>query len=470
MNERSLAAIAAMCGGELVHPTHAAIAVNGVYTDSRQTKLGALFVPLSGERFDGHVYVEQAIQDGAAAALWQNDHPQPNADLPLILVEDTLAALQQLAQSYIQELPVQIVAVTGSNGKTTTKDLVASVLSARYRVHKTEGNFNNHIGLPLTVLNMAEDTQIAVLEMGMSGRGEIELLTKLVKPHVTIVTNVGDAHLLQLGSRKEIARAKMEIISGLREGGLFICHGDEPLITEVLEEPATVQPASMKTVKFGLHAYCDYKPDAIMQSEEGISFTLSSEAFGPMMYRLPILGQHNVMNALAAIAVAQHFGVPQPLIAEGLERARISGMRIEKTVTRDGWTLLNDAYNASPTATKAALQVLAAMPKDDTAKRIAILGDMLELGETEEQLHYEVGTAITPEMADVVLTYGRLGRAIAEGAATQLSADAVQAFDSKDELQHYFAAIVKEGDVVLLKASRGMKLEEVVKDWIHAQH
>lgn len=467
MIETNLQGIASMCGGELLHAQDEQQLITGVSTDSRQIAQSGLFVPLVGERFDGHTYVEQAIADGAHAALWQKDHPLPETPLPLVLVEDTLEALQLLASNYIRTLPVKIVAVTGSNGKTTTKDLIASVLSRTYRVHKTDGNFNNHIGLPLTVLCMPKDTDIAVLEMGMSSRGEIELLTKLVHPDVAVITNVGEAHLLQLGSREEIARAKMEIISGLKPDGVLICHGDEPLLAQVFNEVQTEKPASMSVITFGLGIHCDYRPEGIMQHEDGMSFTLTSPSIGTSLYSIPLLGKHNVLNALAALAVGRLFRVPEPMISAAMSSASISGMRIEKTVTKDGWILLNDAYNASPTAMKAALDVLASVKG---GSRIAILGDMLELGPREVELHEEVGAGISADTVDELITYGKLGSAIAKGAKEHLPAEAVHSFDDKNELRDYLLNIVKPGDTVLLKASRGMKLEEIVEPWISTKH
>ncbi|MCG7407800.1 UDP-N-acetylmuramoyl-tripeptide--D-alanyl-D-alanine ligase [Paenibacillus sp. ACRRX] len=467
MIETNLTSIAAMCGGTLLDAAQEHTAVRGVFTDSRHVEQGALFVPLAGDRFDGHTYVEQALAAGAAAALWQADHPLPEARLPLVIVDDTLLALQRMATNYIKQLDVKVIAVTGSNGKTTTKDLITAVLSRSYRVHKTEGNFNNHIGLPLTVLRMPTDTDVAVLEMGMSGRGEIELLTKLVHPDIAVITNIGEAHLLQLGSRTEIARAKLEIISGLKEEGVLICLGDEPLLEQVIAEPETTQPACMNVVTYGVEPRNDYRPDSIMQMEDGMAFSVTTAAGESVVYSIPILGQHNVLNAIAAIAAGRLLHVPEQMIRAALESVQISGMRIEKIDTEQGWTILNDAYNASPTAMKAAIDVLASVRG---GKRIAILGDMLELGEQEAQLHREVGAYITSEKTDVLLTYGRLGSEIAEGARSNLPEDAVRSFQNKEELKSYMLEIVEPRTTVLVKASRGMKMEEIIKQWIQIKH
>src|SRR5574342_95778 len=212
------------------------VVITGVTIDSRKIGAGNLFVPFKGERVDGHKYVVESIEKGAAAALWQKDVPNPPENLPILIVEDCLIALQELARNYRNQLPVKVVGITGSNGKTTTKDMTTSLLSTQYKVQKTEGNYNNHIGLPLTVLGLHEDTEVAVLEMGMSGRGEIEFLTKLARPDAVVITNIGESHLLDLGSREGIAEAKLEILKGLKDGGLAVLHGDEPLLMERIQE------------------------------------------------------------------------------------------------------------------------------------------------------------------------------------------------------------------------------------------
>ncbi|MCM3337080.1 UDP-N-acetylmuramoyl-tripeptide--D-alanyl-D-alanine ligase [Paenibacillus sp. MER TA 81-3] len=466
MIETTLQEVASLCGGTLPVPACGEHIIKGVSTNSRSIRPGALFVPLRGERFDGHIYVEQALKGGAAATLWQADQPNPPA--AAVIVDDTYAALQRLASAYLSKLNAKVVAVTGSNGKTTTKDLIASVLSERFKVHKTDGNFNNHIGLPLTVLSMPQDTDIAVLEMGMSGRREIELLSNIAQPDAAVITNIGEAHLLQLGSREEIARAKLEILSGLQEDGVLICHGDEPLIDLVLSEPETRHPERMHLLRFGTSSRCDIRPEQVTMLHDSTLFTVAlSDGSGMTSYKLPLLGRHNVINALAAIAIGRHFGLHEEQIAHGLAVAQVSGMRFERTVTADGWTILNDAYNASPTATLAALSVLAELKG---GKRIAILGDMLELGTQEVQLHYEVGASIAPGSIDLLLTYGALGQEIANGALQHFPAEAVYSFDDKEALKACLVKHAAAGDIVLVKASRGMKLEEVVNEWINVEH
>ncbi len=451
-----------MCGGQVANADDNNLIIQGVITDSRRIEQGCLFVPLSGERFDGHAFVADSLASGASATLWERIKGNPPG--PAILVDDALEALQRLAKSYLAATEAKVVGITGSNGKTTTKDLLYSLLATTYRVHKTGGNYNNHIGLPLTILAMPEDTEIAVLEMGMSGRYEIEFLSKLAEPEAVIVTNIGESHLQQLGSRLEIARAKLEILSGLKAGGLFVYNGDEPLIQEVLADSDTPKPEQLHTLTFGLNGNNDIYPSGIMFLEHGTMFTLKE---GETPFELPLLGEHNVVNGLAAIAVARHYGIADTAIREGLKHAELTGMRIEIVQGDNGVTILNDAYNASPTSAKAAIDVLKTMK--GYRNKIAVLGDMLELGEDEVRFHQEVGEFLTPENTDLLFTYGRLGREIAAGAKKHLLPDNIYAYDDKSELIHKLISLLHPKDIILVKASRGMKLEEVVEAVKHSE-
>ncbi|WP_054941752.1 UDP-N-acetylmuramoyl-tripeptide--D-alanyl-D-alanine ligase [Paenibacillus ihuae] len=459
MITRTLQRIAAMCGGELVSAVDTDMEIAGVVTDSRKITTGCLFVPLAGDHFDGHHYSAAALAAGAAATLWQHDKGPAPEDGAVILVEDTLAALQKLAAAYLSEAAPQVVAITGSNGKTTTKDMITALLEGQYRVHKTQGNFNNHIGLPLTVLSMSEDTEIAVLEMGMSSRGEIALLSSLAAPDVAVITNIGESHLLQLGSRKEIARAKLEIAEGLKPGGLLIYNGDEPLLAEVMAEPSFHAPAGMQTLRFGLSADNDNYPTGMMTHPGGMTFTTRYLA-EERAFTLPLPGRHNVINALAALAVARHYAITEASIEEGLKRLKLTGMRIEVMMTASGLTLLNDAYNASPTSMKAAIDVLQSMKTGGS--RIAVLGDMLELGPEEVDFHREIGEYLDPALTDLVFAYGPLAAKLAEAATEKLGPERVFAYTDKAELSSVLNSKCSAKDIVLFKASRGMRLEEVL--------
>ncbi|WP_280520785.1 UDP-N-acetylmuramoyl-tripeptide--D-alanyl-D-alanine ligase [Paenibacillus sp. J22TS3] len=458
---RNLSQIAEMCGGTLGREEHSGVTAQGVVTDSRKISAGCLFVPLAGENFDGHAFAAEALRQGAAGCLWQRDHgTPPETEGPVIFVEDTLEALQRLAKSYLKETKAKVIGITGSNGKTTTKDIVFSLLATTYKVHKTNGNFNNHIGVPLTILAMPEDSEIAILEMGMSARYEIELLSKLAEPETVLITNIGESHLLQLGSREEIARAKVEILAGVKRGGLLVYNGDEPLIPQVLQESGTYKPADLKTLTFGMNADNDDYPTGMMFQSAGTVFTAHSGQEASA-YRIPLLGEHNVINALGAMLVARHYGVTEENIIKGLDQLELTSMRIEVVEGVSGVTILNDAYNASPTSMKAAIGVLEKMK--GYRRKVAVLGDMLELGEHEERYHEETGRYITPEKVDILFTYGTLGAKIAQGAAEHLPAERIHAYTDKTELMHRLMQELTPKDVVLVKASRGMRLEEVAQ-------
>lgn len=457
MIKRSLAYIARVIEGEIIGELDETLPIQGVSTDTRTLRPGNLFIPLDiGNRFDGHQFVREAIAKGAAAVLWQNNRPDAPTDLPLIYVEDTLKSLQELARAYRQELSVRVIGITGSNGKTTTKDMVAAVLATTYKIHKTKGNLNNHIGLPLTLLQLSEETEMAIFEMGMSNAGEIVFLTKLAQPDVVIITNVGESHLLQLGTREAIAKAKLEILAGLHENGLFIYYGDEPLIEQFL--PEAEQPLGLLRFSFGSAEKNDFYPIAIMSEQAGSYFQINIEK-SPNFY-IPVLGQHNVINALAAIAVGKYMGVSDLDLLKGLRSLEMTSMRIERVPTASKAMILNDAYNASPTSMRAAIRLLEEMK--GYKRKIVVLGDMLELGQNEQAYHQEVGHELQPQYIDLIYAYGRLGEFIAEAARTRFSSKQVKWFTDKAELIRQLQATVSEGDLVLVKGSRGMKLEEVV--------
>ncbi|MED1202962.1 UDP-N-acetylmuramoyl-tripeptide--D-alanyl-D-alanine ligase [Heyndrickxia acidicola] len=428
------------------------IRIEGVCIDSRKVQPGNLYIPLKGRFSDGHQYVEAAINAGASAALWQIDVPNPPEGMPIIMVEDALAALQQLAKSYRDELSIKVVGVTGSNGKTTTKDMVASVLKEKYKVQKTEGNFNNHQGLPLTILSLEEDTQVAVLEMGMSARGEIEFLTKLACPDIAIITNIGEAHLQDLGSREAIAEAKFEIIQGLSEKGLLVYLGDEPLLNQLLR---SAQNFRVKT--FGKNESNDLYPVSIRQEGHGSIYRVNGIEGN---FHIPVLGEYNVLNSLAAIHTALELDLSLEQIQKGLNSMKLTAMRMEMIDGYKGSKIINDAYNASPTSTKAAIRMMEGL--DGEKNKILVLGDMLELGEDEKDYHKQVGREIDPEKINYIFTFGELARHITEEARHLFPEGHAEAFMDKGELVKKLKSIVKEDDYILIKASRGMKLEEVV--------
>jgi UDP-N-acetylmuramoyl-tripeptide--D-alanyl-D-alanine ligase len=427
--------------------------ITGVSIDSRKIEKGNLFIPLKGEHADGHKYVVDSLKKGAAAALWQKDVPNPPLDLPVLIVEDCLTALQELARKYREQLAVKVVGITGSNGKTTTKDMTTSLLSLYYKVQKTEGNLNNHLGLPLTVLGLKEETEIAVLEMGMSGRGEIEFLTKLARPDAVVITNIGESHLLDLGSREGIAEAKLEIMQGLKEGGLAVLHGDEPLLMERIHQ----YKPNVQLQTFGRSETNTIFPTEITQTNEGNIFTVN---LSEQSFELPVLGTHNILNALAAMLIANYFSVPFAKMAEGLKSVKLTNMRMELVEGKHGEKIINDAYNASPTSMMAAIELVSNLQGYE--KKILVLGDMLELGPQEKEYHRQIGEGLNPDKIDVLFTYGQLGLEIAAGAKKVLGEDKVFVNTDKQKLIKELTEHVDSKTLVLVKASRGMKLEEIV--------
>jgi UDP-N-acetylmuramoyl-tripeptide--D-alanyl-D-alanine ligase len=458
MIQRSVAQIANMIKVENDWKAFEQVQINGVAIDSRKANENCLFIPFIGERVDGHQYVRCVIESGSAAAsLWDKKVPNPPLDLPILIVEDVLLAFQELAAAYRQQLSVKVIGVTGSNGKTTMKDMLTSLLGTVYRVQKTEGNYNNHIGLPYTILSLREDTEISVLEMGMSGKGEIELLSKISNPDVAIITNIGESHMLDLGSREGIADAKLEIISGLKEEGFLAYYGQEPLLEERIKGNPTI-----RALTFGLTENMDLYPTELEQTESGSNFEVN-QAEG-IRFELPVLGMHNVTNALGAILVSNIMGAPFNHMKTGLRNLVLTSMRMERSQGPNGSTLINDAYNASPTSMTAAIQLLAELKGYE--QKILVVGDMLELGSNEEDFHRQVGRAIPKGKIDAIFSFGALSKLIADEALKN-GLSKTFFFTDKKELANGLLPLLTSKTVVLFKASRGMALEEVIQEMLH---
>ncbi|MGM0846741.1 MAG: UDP-N-acetylmuramoyl-tripeptide--D-alanyl-D-alanine ligase [Bacillota bacterium] len=430
------------------------VTFQGVSIDSRKIEKGHLFIPFKGENVDGHKFVEGAIESGASAALWEKDVPNPPEGVPIIIVENVLDALQNLATAYRHELGIKVVGITGSNGKTTTKDMMANLLSLKYKVQKTQGNYNSHIGLPLTILALEKGTEVAVLEMGMSGFGQIEELSNIALPDAAIITNIGESHLQDLGSREGIAKAKLEIISGLKKDGLFVYYGEEPLLTERIDKEWP-----FKAETFGKGQQNTLYPIEIKTADTGSVFRVNGDPHTEIM--LPVLGEHNIMNALAAMLVAKEFGVKYKEMPEAFQQLKLTQMRMEMIEGKRGEKILNDAYNASPTSMRAAISLLSGL--QGYSKKILVAGDMLELGPNEEAYHYEVGLDIQRGEIDCVFTYGSLSNHLAKGAAEMIGEEKVFSFENKQDLTDKLKSSLQGDEIVLFKASRGMKLEEVIE-------
>lgn len=434
------------------------VQITGVSIDSRTVQKGDLFIPFRGEQVNGHRFVESAIEQGATASLWLKDEPNPPTDLPLLFVEDSEVALQEMARAYRDELSCKVIGITGSNGKTSTKDLVASVLSPYFNVKKTEGNFNNELGMPLTLLSLERDTDIAVLEMGMSGFGEISFLSKLAKPDFAVITNIGEAHMQDLGSRKGIAQAKFEIIDGLKEDGKLFFDGDEPLLAPFVDEAEVVYAFS-----FGDERTNDLHIDALQTTDAGSAFNVDGLVRGT--FTIPVYGAHQVKNTLAAIGIAHHLGLTNEKIAKALATASLTAMRMQPVVGTNGALFINDAYNAAPTSVNAALQFM----KETTLRqdKWVVLGDMLELGDEERAYHEQLSEPLLAMGAQGILLYGPRMKWLYDQLQTaETDATLIWSEDDYAPLQEVLTKQTGPSSVVLLKGSRGMALENVLQAFI----
>lgn len=431
------------------------IEMQGVCIDSKKIKKGNLFVPIIRVK-DGHDYVKEAMGKGAAASLWKKSYGDPPKGIPLIFVDDTLLALQKLAQYYRKTSNVKVIGITGSNGKTTVKDIIGTILSTTYRVYKTRGNLNSQIGLPLTILEMKQDTEFLILEMGMSETGQIRNLSQIAQPDVAIITMIGQSHLEMLGSREEIAKAKLEMIYGLKDEGLFLYNGDEPLLSK------NNNMLGIKCKSFGEKDTNDLFPVNVQLDEHGVHFTLNN--LTKVQYDVPLHGKHNILNAIVGIAVGQFYKVPTEKIQKALQQINITHMRFQFLTAKTGFTIINDAWNASPSSMKAAIETLQKLNAYE--KKIIVVGDMLGLGKETETYHREIGKMLNQESIQYVFTYGGLAEIVAEEAMKTYATGQVQSYNNKTKIAEEVLKIITKKDVVLLKGSRGMALEEIVQKWI----
>ncbi len=428
----------------------------GIANDSRRVKPGDLFVALRGEAADGHAYVSAALERGAAAVLVEKQ-AEPQAEWvghPVLAVEDTVLALGDLAAYYRQVMNPRVIGITGSVGKTTTKDMIAAVLAEKYMTLKNEGNLNTEVGLPLTIFRLEPEHRMAVLEMGMRGAGQIRYLARIARPRIGVITNIGETHIELLGSVANIAAAKGELLEALPGDGIAILNGDDPWCRRIADK------APGKTIFYGAGETADVRAtDVENRQAEGIAFTAvyGSQSL-PVI--LPVPGMHNVGNALAAIAVGWQCGLAPEEIASGLARFHPSKMRLE--IFRTGKiTVINDAYNANPRSMEAALQVLSDLAAG--ARPVAILADMLELGDFAEAGHRRIGELSARSGVQLLLTVGPQAQWIAAAAREAgMPSAQIKEFAANDEALAILSELVQMGDVVLVKGSRGMKMEEIV--------
>lgn len=456
MMEATLLELAKWCNGTVAREFEG-ITVHGVSTDSRSIQPGELFVPLCGEKFDGHDYIRAALDAGAAAVL---SHRRLEESVPALYVADTLEALGQIAGGYRQSLGARVVAITGSVGKTTTKEMLAGILATTYKVWKTQENHNNNIGLPLTILSAPADTQMLVLELGMNHFGEMSRLTDIARPDVVVITNIGSMHIEHLGSREGILRAKLEILEGLRPGGTAVFNGDEPLLWGLKNINAE------KIVYFGTeNRQCDIRAMDVEMPQGGIRFRMQGVDVQFDVY-VPAEGRHSVQNALAAAAVALCCDVRPANIQQALSRFQNTGMR-QKTYEIKGYTIIDDCYNAGPESMEAAILVLG--DRKSEGRKLAILGDMLELGDRSIAEHYRIGR-IAANKADMIFTYGPNGNRTVAGAITGgMSRGNAMCFDTQEELVNAVVARARKGDVLLFKGSRGMQMEKALEVFLSRQ-
>lgn len=419
---------------------------NGVTTDTREDCTGKLFVPLVGERFDGHDYIETAFSKGAVASLCSKP-----CDGTCILVEDTLKGLQDLALFARKQLDIPVVGITGSVGKTTTKEMLALTVGSKYHTHKTEKNYNNHIGVPLTLLKLDATHEAAVVEMGMNNAGEISVLTRLACPTVAVFTNVGLTHIGNLGSQENILRAKLEMLEGLASDGTVVLNADDPLLWR--EKPNMAH----KVLTYGIkNPEADIKATDIRLSEQSVTFCVEGETVC-----LPQPGEHSVYNALAAIAGGFAVGAEFPKMARALETFSGTKMRLNIQNLRD-FRVIEDCYNASPASVAVALRVLADLKC--SGKRIAVLGNMNELGDYAKSEHERVGRLVAELKLDFLVAVGDLAKGIAEGAvAAGFDPKALRVFDTNLAASAFLNTIIGAEDVVLVKGSHSTHLEEIIK-------
>ncbi len=428
-------------------------AFSRVDTDSRAIHAGSLFIPLSGERFDGHAYISSALEGGAAGCLTQRERESYLPGKYYVKVDSTHRALRDLAKYYKKKFNIPVVALTGSVGKTTTKDMVAAVLGERFKVLKTEGNLNNDIGLPLTLLRLNGGHEIAVLELGMNHAGEIDYLSAIVEPDVVLITNIGDSHIEHFGSREKILEAKCEIFNHAKPGAYVILNGDDPLLSSLRGK------LPYETVWCGGGEGLEYR--ATGAESDGKS-RMTCQVETPHMHcemRIPALGGHMIYPTLMAAAVGEHFGLTQEEITDGVLHFAPTKMRMNILHRGDGITVLNDTYNANPQSMRAAVEVLSNTKGE---YKVAVLGDMFELGPLAPALHAGVGEYLGKAGVDCLVAVGELARHIYDAAQAAPVPECYYCA-TKEEALPVLAQLVKPNATILVKASRGMAFEELVE-------
>lgn len=445
--------------------------VTSVCINSREITEGALFVPLIGEKVDAHRFIEMAFEKGAAA-VFTSEHKTCEDSMKeraFIQVEDTKKALQDFATYYRSQFSLPVIGVTGSVGKTTTKEMIAAALETKYKVLKTEGNKNSQIGLSLMMFEIEEDTQIAVIEMGMSEEGEMKRLAEIARPETAVMTNIGVSHIGQLGSKENIRREKLAIINACKEGGMLYLNADDELLEQVGKEEISMSPQSEEALKHMQCVYYGISEKADVRAEK--IKTRGEETFFDFVYQgkkepviLSVPGMHNVRNALTALAVAMQYGIEAGAAKEGLKIYKPIAMR-GQIYENNGIKIIDDTYNASPDSMKSGIDVLLTLT--DRKRRITVFGDVLELGSVSYECHYEVGVYLSSKETernkiDYLVTVGEEAKTIAKAVKERSRSIVAESFDDNAEAVSYLKKILCPGDGILIKGSRGMHMEDIV--------
>lgn len=441
-----------MIGGELqVNQCSLETKVLGVSIDSRKIALQNIFFAINGDKVDGHIFLDDVYDRGATLAIIDNKDYQHRA-IATLLVEDVVKALQTLAKVYRASLKAKVIGITGSNGKTSCKDIVSAMLSAKYEVVKTLGNQNNEIGVPLTLLRMAKTTDVAVLEMGMENLGDIHFLNELVKQDMGIVTNVGVAHLENLKTIENIGRAKLELLDGIVEDGLFVYYGDDAILQAVMQEKQT---AKVKVETFGMTTNNTMYLTHFSQEYDRICFQTNRT---DTIFSMKTLGKHQALNAMPAILCAYALGLQDEDIQAGLDTYVSTGMRNE-IIKKEQMIILNDTYKSNPQSAEAAIDTFACI---EAPYKIIVLADMLDLGSDEKAYHYALGEYVAQNDFDMLIGYGALAESIVEGARHIQPNKQYQLASSHEAIYTYLKPYCNQTCAVLLKGSRGMELDKVV--------
>jgi len=428
------------------------LTIKGISTDSRTISKGELYIPIKGERFDGHDFIDDAIKNGAIAYLTERQEDSSKKSIP-ILVENTLKAFHDLAFYYRRKFDIPLIGITGSSGKTTTKDILASVLEQKYNVLKTQGNFNNEIGLPLTLFQLERHHDIGIIEMGMNNLGEIKKLVNMVLPDVAIITNIGWTHIENLGSKENIFKAKSEILETLNNNQLALLNGDDEYLSRIKDDKFPV--AFVGVYKEEL----DLKVEDFTLEGDSIKFVTGKGHKGLEEYRLNLPGIHNIYNSLFAIYLGKFYGLCHREIQLGLDKFKPSEMRMD-IFENNKFKIINDSYNANPDSMKAALKVL--KESAGNHRKVAILGDMLELGKWSEKAHYDIGKTLGQLKIDALIAIGKYRKFYLAGAIENgLSKNNGKLFSSNTEANEYLKRFLEDGDTILIKGSRGLKMEEI---------